>query len=142
MPEVIVKCSDRLFNSDSRVRFITQAKLSVACNMDAINPATGEMTDFGNDPEKYIDFTMLEVAPMCTSSTTSCLLTVVTYGQLLGSDADGEPQYFWPDRMGNIEERLQAIVDELTPYVIPVGGKDAVSATFMGKGPGCWAVSS
>ncbi|MEO7617400.1 MAG: hypothetical protein ABIS59_01010, partial [Candidatus Saccharibacteria bacterium] len=67
--------------------------------------------------------------PIMSQTTAVVLLTIITYGH-------------WTDRNDTITERLDAICKGIKDCV-PIGsareGQDTVSATFIGKNPGCWA---
>ncbi len=142
MPEVTVKCPEGLFDDPNDLaQFKSELKKATAYTMDAINPETGESTQFASDPDKFIDLTIIEVPARLFEATAVCLVTVTTYGLLLSKSADGEAQYFWPDRMHNINDRLGSIatlVADLVPRQGLYEGMDTISVTFLGKGPGCW----
>lgn len=135
MPEVFVKYPKGLFAREEKAAFKRGLKASVAQNMEAIDPATGDWSRFRGDVNGLIDLTMVAIEADDFEGTAACLVTVTTYG--------------WPDRMANIDERTQYIVDDvrgLVPaantddrFLLEVSPADAISVTFVEKGKGCWS---
>jgi hypothetical protein len=120
MPEVIVKYPAGLFASQDQAQFefVKTLKSLVAKQMSAIDHRGKKITF---DPNKEIDLVALPYDPIMSQTT--------AYGH-------------WTDRNDTITERLDAICKGIKDCV-PTGsareGQDTVSATFIGKNPGCWA---
>ena len=92
MPAVTVLYPRHHFDATDKVRFKRTVRNSVAVHMDAINPATGERTNFAAEVEKSIDLVLIPYDPEDADVTALCLATIVTYD--------------WPDRMANLADRI------------------------------------
>jgi hypothetical protein len=127
MPAVTVFYPAGLFDVTDKVRFKRTVKASTAKHMDAVNPETGEVTEYGNNPDDFIDLFMVPVDHDDHDATTLCMATIVTYN--------------WPDRVANMAARLEAIANEVAKYVPRHNDddpRDRISFTFLGKEAGCW----
>ena len=79
-------------------------------------------------PVAHIDVLAREYSPI-TSRTAAVMIMIIAF------------TYGWSDRMRNITERLLAIADYVRLHVparLVYEGQNAVNATFLAKGPGCW----
>lgn len=127
MPKLNVFYPTDLFNNDSDTwkDFLDDLSAVTAVEMDAIDPATGERTDF--HPDMSIDILSFPYEAATSRPTAVVLIEIITYA--------------WPDRMDTINDRLKAIATTVNRYVrrswitIP---KAAVNVTFLGKSEGCW----
>lgn len=116
-------------------RFMRAVKQLVATHMDATDPDTDERTEYGKEPDKYIDLIMVPYDPDDAQLTTPFVATIVTYE--------------WPDRMSNIGERISAITKGVrnsftTDMVVRfrhLEGQELISFTFLGKVPGAWCAA-
>lgn len=128
MPTVTVKYPRGLFDATDKVRFKRAVKKSVAKNMEAINPYTGQRTDFADNVDRDIDVLLEPYDSDDAELTVLCLGTIVTYG--------------WPDRLVNLDDRIENITNDacraLPEHSLPIGRK-SISFTFIPKPPGGWA---
>lgn len=115
------------------VRFKRNVKQAVANYMDAIDPETGEVTHYGDDPDKFIDLVLLPYDQDYAEVTTPYLGTIVSYA--------------WPDRMESIGARVANITSSVRRGFTtdmesryPTGA-ELISFTFLGKAQGAWAVA-
>lgn len=121
------------FDVTDKIRFKRSVALSVARNMDAIDPISGKATKYGDEPDKFIDLVLLPYDTDDASVITPLLATIVTYE--------------WPDRMADIEDRIQTITREVRQNLtLDVTsryekGAELISFTFLGKKPGAWAIA-
>ncbi len=129
MPAVTIHYPRGFFDATDRVRFKRIVKQSVATNMDAINPVTGKKTDYGADPDSFIDLLLVPYDPEDAEVTTPLLGTIVTYD--------------WPDRVATLPDRVKAITRDARHYLrnLVEDDKEAISFTFIGKRDGAWAVA-
>lgn len=99
----------------------------VAKHMDAINPSTGQMTDFAADSISFIDLAMVPYDRDLSSTTVPLLGTIVTYG--------------WPDRTATLPKRMEAITREvraIIPFEHAYEDMELISFTFLPKLEGAW----
>ncbi len=130
MPAVTMYYPRGFFDSTDKARFRRDVKQSVAGYMDAIDPATGERTKYGADPDAFIDLVLIPYDPDDAEVTTPLLGTIVTYE--------------WPDRIVNLRDRINAITNEVRrslPTELVPRDQEAISFTFLGKMAGAWAVA-
>ncbi len=133
MPAVTVLVPRDHMDRTDLVRFMRNVKQAVAEHMDAINPETGEMTQFGADPDKFIDLVLLPYDSDYADLTTPYLGTIVSYA--------------WPNRMESIGTRVASIANQVRRgFTIDMEerfpkGAELISFTFLGKAPGAWAVA-
>ena len=121
MPAVTISYPKAFFlTSEEKKRFMIQVKAVVASHMEAINPFTGETTDFAADPDHMIDLLLVPYDPDDANVTAAFLATIVTYD--------------WPDRMRGLPGRIEAITDHVRPFIpgnrVPAG-QDKISFTFV-----------
>jgi hypothetical protein len=127
MPAVTVVYAFDIFEQVDRTEFKAVAKAAVARHMDAIDPHTGERTNYAEQPNKFIDLVLIGCDPDDIDATAMFMATIVTYG--------------WPDRMANIQDRLRRINEEIRaviPDSVVSDGMDGINTTFLAKGSGCW----
>ena len=132
MPAVTIDYPRGFFDDPgiNRAIFRKGIKELVARGMKAIDPFSGEVTMYEEDPDKFIDLLLRPYDPEDAELTAVCLGTIVTYD--------------WPDRMEDIDERIEVITRRARSFIpdalVPVG-MDGISFTFLGKVPGAWAAA-
>jgi len=123
MPAVTIFYPKDFFGPEEKESFGRNVKSSVATYMDAINPITGQMTDYASDPDKFIGLLLIPYDPYDAELTAPFLATIVTYD--------------WPDRMTNIGSRIAAITERVQSCIprnrVPAGQK-TISFTFVAAG--------
>ncbi len=128
MPKIDIDIPDDFFESaDERETFFDGVQESVARHMSCKN-AKGKFIEF--DPVKHVDLIPRPYDAVTARPTAVLLATITTYAL--------------PDRMANINERVQAVADDIgrmVPDTRVPKSMDAVSVTFLVKGEGCWAVN-
>ncbi len=124
MPTDYVYARANFFRVEGEKAFVDALAASTAHHMAACRP--GETTTVEFDPQTEIDVVMIE-ARYSSHVTAAVLVTIVTYG--------------WPDRMRNLNERIDAIASDVLPLIpaqdIPEG-MDAIAVTFQPKPEGSW----
>jgi hypothetical protein len=128
MPAVTIAYPKGLFDPAEKAHFKHMVKDLVAIHMDAINPDTEEMTEYGDDPDSYIDLLLVPYDPDDAELTTPMVATIVTYA--------------WPDRMATLGGRIKAITRgvriSLPSNIAPDPDEEMISFTFLGKADGAW----
>ena len=120
-------------DSTDKERFKRTVKSQVAVLMDAIDPMTGEKTKYGRNPDAFIDLVLVPYEPDDAELTTPYLATIVSYE--------------WPDRMANIDERINEITNNVRMgFTVDMVDRypetaNLISFTFLSKKPGAWAMA-
>lgn len=131
MPKVAVYCPDSMYgfagSHEHQVKwdmFLNDLRTVVAREMSANNE--GGMVTF--DPLTDVDVVTIPYSRITSRPTATVLIEIITYD--------------WPERSRTMNARLQRILEHMAPF-IPAGevheGESPMNATFLTKGPGCWA---
>ena len=130
MPAVTIAYPQDFFTADQKTAFKMSVMQIVATNMDAVNPISGERTQYGKDPKAYIDLILVPYAKDDAAVTTPLVATIVTY--------------VWPDRMADIGPRIESITNQVRASLPPElvqEGQEIISFTFLGKELGAWCAA-
>jgi hypothetical protein len=124
MPHVTIHHDEDLFAGDDKRKstFVIELARAIVDELNAIDPATGKMSEL--DPLKDLVIN----GSLKTGFSRSLIRVTV---EIVGND--------WPDRMSNIDARLESIRARIAPYVDHLDTWEPVLVYFVPISAKCWA---